>query len=286
MSVTIGSISDAAMPGELLDANTALLSLVLTAQPLTRDYRPRPLGRALHAILLRSLQQEDAALAQAIHDSSGPKPFTVSDLFEHEGQLTLRLTALTRSVAQTLIQAVTVGALQPGAMLNLDGLKLRVTGVVTRREQHLWAGQASYGALALPWLYQQAEPEIRLAFEFASPVTFKSNDMNVPVPMPQWVFGGLLDRWNTFAPVPLPEIVREFAALRKALSRYELRTVAVPFKPGTVKFGAVGYGVYTAPHPDEALLSALNLLSDFAFYAGVGAQTTMGFGQCRPVEVR
>jgi CRISPR-associated endoribonuclease Cas6 len=110
--------------------------------------------------------------------------------------------------------------------------------------------------------------------------------MNVPVPLPQWVFGGLLDRWNAFAPVPLPEAVREFAALRMALSRYELRTVAVPFKPGMVKFGAVGYGVYTAPHPDEALLSALNLLSEFAFYAGVGAQTTMGFGQCRPVEVR
>jgi CRISPR-associated endoribonuclease Cas6 len=270
----------------LLDANTALLSLVLTAQPLTRDYRPRPLGRALHAILLRTLQQQDAALAQAIHDSSGPKPFTVSDLFEHEGQLTLRFTALTPSVARALAQAAATGGLRPDAVLNLDGLKLRLTGAATRREQHPWAGQTSYGSLALPWLYQQAEPEIRLAFEFASPVTFKSNDMNVPVPLPQWVFGGLLDRWNAFAPVPLPEAVREFAALRMALSRYELRTVAVPFKPGAVKFGAVGYGVYTAPHPDETLLSALNLLSEFAFYAGVGAQTTMGFGQCRALEAQ
>lgn len=286
MTTLSHSSSTVVEPGELLAPNAALLSLVLTVQPLTRDWRPRPVGRAIHAVLMRVLQKADPALAQAIHDSSGPKPFTVSDLFEHEGQLTLRLTALTLSVARALIQAVAADSLQPGTVLNLDGLKLRVTGAATRREQHPWAGQASYGNLALPWLYQQAEPEVRLAFEFASPVTFKSNDMNMPVPLPQWVFGGLLERWNLFAPVALPEVVREFAATRMALSRYELKTIAVPFKPGTVKFGAVGYGVYTAPHPDEALLSALNLLSEFAFYAGVGAQTTMGFGQCRPIRWR
>lgn len=275
-----------ANPAELLDPNTALLSLVLTVQPLTPDYRPRPLGRAIHATLMQVLNWYDAAVARAIHDSSGPKSFTVSDLFETEGQLSLRFTALTNTVAQALSEAASRGALALGAVLNLDGLKLRIEDLATRREQHPWAGQASYGSLALPWLYPQTEPEIRLAFEFASPTTFKSNDMNVPVPMPAWVFGGLLERWNLFAPVPLPEIVREFAATRMALSRYDLKTVAVPFKPGTLKFGALGYGVYTAPHPDEALLSALNLLSEFAFFSGVGAQTTMGFGQCRPIEWR
>lgn len=270
----------------LLDPNTALLSLVLTAQPLTRDYRPRPLGRAIHAVLMRVLNWYDAELAAAIHNSSGPKPFTVSDLFEHDQRLTLRFTALTGSVAQALSAAVARGPLASGERLNLDGLNLRIDGAATRREQHPWAGQASYGSLAVPWVYGQVEPEVRLAFEFASPTLFKSNDMNIPVPMPLWVFGGLLERWNTFAPIELPEVVREFAGTRMALSRYELKTVAVPFKPGTIKFGAIGYGVYTAPHPDEALLSALNLLSEFAFFAGVGAQTTMGFGQCRPIVLR
>ena len=268
---------------DLLDANTALLSLVLTVQPLTPDYRPRPLGRALHATLMGVLNKHDAALAQALHDSAGPKPFTVSDVFEVDGGWAVRFTALTRALAEALGEAALHGPLSPGEILNLDGLKLRIDGAATRREQHPWAGQAAYGSLALPWLYQQTEPEVRLAFEFASPTTFKSNDMNVPVPMPGWVFGGLLDRWNLFAPVALPETVREFAATRLALSRYELKTVAVPFKPGTLKFGAVGYGVYTAPHPDAALLGALNLLSEFAFFAGVGAQTTMGLGQCRPM---
>ena len=46
-----------------------------------------------------------------------------------------------------------------------------------------------------------------------------------------------------------------------------------------MKFGAVGVATYTAPRSDSALWYALHLLADFAFYAGVGAGTTMGLGE-------
>jgi CRISPR/Cas system endoribonuclease Cas6 (RAMP superfamily) len=47
-----------------------------------------------------------------------------------------------------------------------------------------------------------------------------------------------------------------------------------------VKIGAVGHVTYTDLGSDLAMRSALRLLADFASFAGVGAHTTVGMGQC------
>lgn len=43
---------------------------------------------------------------------------------------------------------------------------------------------------------------------------------------------------------------------------------------------------YTASEEDPYFLSVVHLLADFAFYAGVGVKTAMGFGTCRRVGVK
>lgn len=277
----------------LVDEDTSLLSVALTLRPLKEMRRPRPLGRAAHALLLRAISWSSPALAEAVHKSSGPKPFTVSGIFGFNDRPTLRMTALTLDVARALGAAIDPNAavygqdetrpLAVGTVIDLDRLPFLIEAVTTRHEDHPWAGQTSYGSAAMPWVYGQYEPDKRLAFEFASPTTFKSNGMNVPVPMPGWVFGSLLQRWNAFAPLVLPQDVHSFAIECMALSRYELKTVAVPFKRRSFKIGAMGCASYTARHADEGMLSSLNLLAAYAFFAGVGAQTTMGLGQCRQV---
>ena len=269
-----------------LDEGTTLLSIVLSLRPLQEGRRPRPVARAAHALLLQAVAWSDPELAEAIHSSSGPRPFTVSNLFEWNGRPAIRFTALSGGVAQALARALDQtarGPLAPGAILDLDHEPYRVDQPVVHNDAHPWAGQASYGTMAFPWVYGSYAPEVRLTLQFVSPTTFRSHEMNHPTPLPTWVFGSLLEKWNAFAPVPLPETVRGFAATRMALSRYRLETMRVPFKGGSIKFGAVGVATYTAPRPDEATMRALNLLADFAFYAGVGAGTTMGFGQCRRI---
>ena len=273
-----------------LAEDTSLLSVALTLRFANRHsfQQPRPLGRAAHALFLQVIGWSQPELAERIHNGEGQKPFTVSDLFEHEGQPTLRFTALTREVALALYAALGIGRtpacdeeltpLAAGARIELDHVPLQIESVDTRSETHPWAGEASYARLAHSWVYQQDEPQSRLRLYFFTPTTFKSNGLDMPVPMPAWVFGSLSDRWNAFSPLPLPDDVRDFAATNLAMSEYQLGTVALQQKG--IEYGVMGQATYKAPRADKRLLGAVNLLAEYAFFAGVGRRTSWGMGQC------
>ena len=121
----------------------------------------------------------------------------------------------------------------------------------------------------------------RWALEFASPVTFRQRGLNQPLPLPELVFGSLLDKWNALAPLPLPDEIRGFVAEHVAISGLDLRSVMVPIKGGALQIGAVGRCAYTIARGDHAWAGALDLLARFAFYSGVGAGAARGFGQAR-----
>jgi CRISPR-associated endoribonuclease Cas6 len=274
---------------------TALLSLVLALRPVAagQPHGAETLGRAAHAILLDAVGQHEPALAEALHAGSEARPFTVSTVqgysftrgFSPDRTYPLRYTALTAPVAQALLAATQAGGpLAPGAALNLDGVTLRIEAPAAGAPPNAWAAATDYETLSAPWLLGKQTPPPRLALRFASPTVFKSGGQHVPVPLPELVFGSLLDRWNAFAPVALPAEVRRFAQECLALSRYQLRTQMTPLKAGGLRVGAVGAAQYTATHFDRYWMSLLGLLADFALFAGVGAQTTLGLGQCRRVE--
>ena len=129
---------------------------------------------------------------------------------------------------------------------------------------------------------------------FSSPTTFRSGGRFLPFPLPELIFGSLLDRWQTFAPIALHPEVRRFAEEAVVLSQYKLRTRSMPYKQGSKKqddqgqrggwqIGFTGRVVYTVMNPDRYWLNVLHLLATFAFYSGVGYQTGTGLGQVRLV---
>jgi CRISPR-associated endoribonuclease Cas6 len=81
--------------------------------------------------------------------------------------------------------------------------------------------------------------------------------------------------------VALPPETRRFADECLALSGFELRSRPAYLKEGGVRVGALGVARYTALNKDRYWLSVMNLLADFALFAGVGVGTTMGLGQTR-----
>lgn len=230
----------------------------------------------------------------------------------------LRFTGLTRAVSMAIQSAVSSGPLAAGSMIRLaedvfevegegqnPNFKFQISnsqpqsadagGPESRNPksqirdpkseipnpQSAWATAATYESLSAPWLLGRAAPSFRVALRFASPTTFKSNEKHVPVPLPGLVFGSLLEKWNAFAPVALPPEARRFAEECMALSGFELRSRPAYLKDGSVRVGAVGAARYTAINRDRYWLSVMNLLADFALFAGVGAGTTMGLGQAR-----
>ncbi|WP_299029395.1 CRISPR system precrRNA processing endoribonuclease RAMP protein Cas6 [uncultured Thermanaerothrix sp.] len=271
-----------------------LLSLVLTLRPapqVSQAQRPIPRwwGRAAHALFLRVIGTTDPDLAQRLHDEEGVRPFTASNLlgtFPHgrldpEQRYTLRYTALTAEVAALLIQAARTGMLAPGATLILDDLPFQVLAVAMDGTAHPWAATTSFTELSAQHLLPHHRPPRRLTLHFASPTGFHSNGRTQPLPLPELVFGNLLERWNRFAPVALPEAARQYAAECLVVSRFNLRSQAVPLKEGGLRIGTVGEVAYTTRNYDRYWMGVMSALAALAQFSGVGVAVSAGMGQCR-----
>ena len=239
-------------------------------------------------------------LAGQIHAGDGPKPLTCSGLVpagppagrepsRHPsdsvrvcpGELFyVRITGLTEAVSRALLAGLVE---RPPARWALHGRAFQPVEAVCDAARHAWSGTASYERLVVAAL-QAAGPLPRaVTLEFASPIAFRSLDMQVPLPLPGLVFGSLAERWNAFSPVALDPGLRRLAEERVAISRYRLESRPVPQKNGAVRIGGVGQVTYTLLDDNPYALAALNILADFALYSGAGVQTATGMGQCRRV---
>lgn len=272
---------------------TDLLSIVLKVTPagaVPERTLPRWWGYAVYALLLQTITAQDAALAAGLHEDQAPPPFTATTLLGYSQrrglqpglEYALRFTALTAAVAEKLQTAVEPGGvLAPGAQIELDRLPFLVQRVCRDAAEHPWAGASSYNELASAHLLAGSELARRMTFQFASPATFKVNEMQMPAPLPAHVFGSLLGKWNAFAPLAFPEEVRRFAETCLAVSRMRLSSRGVALKEGVHRVGGIGEMTYTTLNYDRYWMGIVHTLAHFAFYAGVGASTGMGMGQCR-----
>lgn len=271
-----------------------LISLLLTLRPLDADRPAGSLptwwGRASQALVLQVIHQLDPALAASLHEGSSLRPFTASTLMgrmaqgrmDQAGSYALRFTGLTQPVSELLAQAAQPdGPLAPGATVHLDYQPFRVEAA--QSDGHPWAGRAGYSQLAATIL--TAPPPRQLSFLLASPTTFRSAGKQVPLPLPELLFGSLVDRWNAFAPLAFPAEVRRYAAECLAVARYSLRTRPVATKEGGLRVGAAGQISYVTLNYDRYWMGVLAALADFARYSGVGGGATMGLGQARRVGV-
>lgn len=266
-----------------------LTSLVLTLTAETDCVLPAHLGRAHHAATLDLIHRHDPTLAAQIHNDHGPKPITCSSLLGgpaqgqqttiRQGQAyTVRITSLTRAVSELLLATLLQ---ERPTHWELHHQPFALSAVASQPHEHPWAGCATYEELAAAQLLQPAHMPRQVTLEFASPTAFKSAGMTVPVPLPDLVFGSLVERWNHFSSITLSPDMRRYGAERVALSRYRLESRAVEQKGQGLRIGAVGQATYVALGDDRYWLALLQMLSDFARYSGVGMQTATGMGQVR-----
>jgi len=273
-----------------------LVSLVLVLEAEREAVLPPYLGRASHAVFLRGVAEGDPVLAERLHAPDERRPFTCSSLVgarlaRVDGELRtvvrpgqslfLRYTGLTAEVSEHLVR----WAGSPPPAVEMDGVRLTVRQATLDPAVHPWAGQTTYPALAARYLLRGESLERRMGLEFVSPTAFHSGGRNVPLPLPDLVYGSLVEKWNDFAPVAVSPEVRRFAGECLAISRYDLTTQVVPGKGEGMQIGFVGRCRYAALRADPYWLGVLHLLTEYAFWAGVGYQTTMGMGQVRKLTI-
>jgi len=272
-----------------------LLALVLNLVSEQTVTLPGELGRANYSATLDRLGQFDAELARRLHDSDGVKPLTCSGILNgcrspnqtvKAGETYgVRMTALTEQVGRAL-RAVLLEDQPAYWDLARETLRpgehtFRVAEVICDPMRHSWSGQSSHQDLLADAVRAGNHLPHRVTLEFAGATAFKSQEIQQPVPLPALVFGSLIERWNATSALPIDLDMRRIAEQSIGISRYRLESYPVPHKNGSLRIGGVGQVTYELLHGDSDPLKAMNILADFAFYSGVGVQTTNGMGRCR-----
>lgn len=267
-----------------------LKAIVIMVRPEEKATAPPFLGRAVQAWFLNLVRAHDAGLSASIHEGGGLRPYTVSGLigagsvYDNRKMLSpdrvgwLRITTLTPNLSALLIDRIE--PMLQGARLDLEGALLRVEGVAASSDEHPWAGETTPQALVASGALDP-EMERRVTLRFVSPTTFKSENANLPFPLPDMVFGSLINKWNAFSPITLHPDARRFADARVVASKYRLQTQYVKFGPdgrgGVV--GCTGECRYIVRGNDRYWRGVIRTLAGYAFFAGVGARTSIGLGQ-------
>ncbi|MBZ0281018.1 MAG: CRISPR system precrRNA processing endoribonuclease RAMP protein Cas6 [Anaerolineae bacterium] len=258
---------------------TDLASITLHLRPTHADTIPAQTGRAAQAWFLDSLRTLDSAVSAAVHDGSGQlKPFTARGLHPAPtGELmnlsprqsySLRVTTLHTDLTH----------------LALNMLPIWRQGITLHDQlfavEHIEVASTTYADLLTR---QPVSPSRRLAFAFLTPTAFKrTGDLSIPLPLPEYVFGSLIDRWTRFAPAaPLHNDMRAWVMAHLSVDSHEIRTRRVSFERANkgVTVGFTGTVAYYAGNSELPFLAQLHALADYASYASIGAKTTVGLGQ-------
>ena len=225
---------------------------------------PRNAVPALHANFFRWIEESDPLLSRAIDRAQGAKPFTVSPLFIEQDWASFRVTLLQDSLFDHLETGM-----QKRPWVNVLGDDMPISGPL------------SVAATTYPLLASDASPANRFILRFRTPVSFRRNNMDYPLPEPELVFDSYRRRWNEFGPEPLRIPDDWLAWLRGsiAISRFDLHTAPMRFPDG-LQIGCVGRVQFEALRPaDDDALRTLAQLVEYAFYCGTGRKTTQGMGQ-------
>lgn len=139
-----------------------------------------------------------------------------------------------------------------------------------------WANACTYAQL-----YEQASHRDRtISFSFATPVAFRQGAYDSVLPVRECVFNSLLSRWNKYSGIELTDfsiesIYPSFVNINtEVVSNYDNKFI------GCV--GEINYRILGEVEP--IVIKQMNVLGDFALYAGLGRKTTMGMGMTRRLK--
>ena len=235
-----------------IEVNKESLHVLQIALSFTAS-QPQDLGGAIRALVFNWLATADASLASRLQRDNCP-PFTVAVQSSGSDGLLLRITLLQRELLAPLLW---------GLRDDL-GSEVLLADIPCRLGKWLdIAHKSSFESLC------QVPPTEVISLKFLSPTSFKQSQTIQPFPLPELVFGNLLRRWNTFAPVELQFPNLEWQGV---VSAYNLKTRTLTLN-GTAEIGTTGWVRYRFNDPEQAKVATI--LAHFAEFAGVGRKTAM-----------
>jgi CRISPR-associated endoribonuclease Cas6 len=239
----------------------------------------------LYVLDLDVLHKNNKKLAKETQDSQPEIPFTISPFLKGakssrgyclllpDRTTSFRITYLKERIFERLIKGLLFFLNEKEALQFSEG------EILLERVDWQQGKKASF--TSFEEIFSQAQDERRVILEFCSPTTFAEEEALLP--LPELVFSSLLKKWNTFSDIKIPSQVQgEFKKIR--IIQHRLKTEIVHFSEDKI-IGFMGKATYELPEIiDEKTRKAVNALSDFAFYAGIGDKTYKGMGQARRLK--
>lgn len=270
-------------------------SIVVNGYPKNDVPVPHIQGSVLQGMFLHLIGEVDPEIARRLHDELGYRPYTLSPLgigrqgktfrgfkMPREQRIRsgspcyLRITLLDDALFPTFSRYF-LNRVQPTYRLGETGFV--VTEVLaTPESENSWSRYISY-----PDLIQQAEArqnQRRIKLRFLTPTTFRKSDIDLPLPLPRFVFQGYLKRFQEFHGFEfLPDFVELVDRYTGISSQKDIRTDTLKTKK-VMLIGFTGDVAFdiSKKAPSE-LIFQMNLLADYAFFCGTGKKTTVGMGQ-------
>ena len=119
----------------------------------------------------------------------------------------------------------------------------------------------------------------KVELKFLSPTTFRRNKVDLPFPLPELLFKGLVKRWLAFSNIPIEVDLRSYYD-QIEVEKYDLKTQKVEFSNSGKLTTFVGEVVYNLSKVENReSLKWFYILLTFSIWSGVGRKTTMGLGK-------
>lgn len=237
-------------------------------------------GRLMHAAFFKILHEVSPELEVYIHEKMNIKPFTVSfldpidELENFEGRWTVRrgneffwrVTGLNEEILNAAL------AVYEGAMIQVGSLLLTVEDVESRvisEEDFILS-------------VKKMSPAAEIKFEFVTPVSFRIDDYDAPLPRPELIFASLADKWtqSQMPAVVDKKFIRELAE-KIRLTEWQGRSKRFYFASDRGTLAFFGKFLYDLRNLSGDIRKVFMLLAKFAGYSGVGRLSGQGFGQTR-----
>jgi CRISPR-associated endoribonuclease Cas6 len=281
--------------------NPTLYATIVKLVAAETGLLPATQGRLAHGAFLDIIRQVDPELSATLHTENRRKPFTVAPLrglgearngyakVRQGWEVSLRFTLLGNELFATFIRHFFDPSIfrqkSPWPTLRLGEVEFVFSEVLTSPGSDRWAGYTNLDDL------HQAEAAREISIEFASPTAFSLSANGLgkrieTVPTPKLLFGSLAAKWNAYLEPHLDqEAIEKYAEKSVVVGQYQMRSQVYRYWQQP-QLGAVGTMTYLLQDKsNEEMNRCLNMLADFAFYAGVGYKTTMGMGQARRVKL-
>jgi hypothetical protein len=258
-----------------------LLSASIYLETVPSSEPPPASGPLIQGWFFDSLRALNRAFGDDVHDRGG---YTLSAVMQDDHGACIRITSLRADLSDFLLDTFLPSVEKKTIVLKTN----------EQEETRLTAnGQIMTSRASFADLRARSSPSASLTVEFTSPTAFRTNSMDLPLPIPYHVLLSWWKAWNKYAPdqerigYPLHSFAEACVCLA---SLQQFQTLDAPISRGNHAAGFKGQATFKLqPLEKCADWSAVwesarrdwQMLADFALFSGTGQHTRCGMGQTR-----